>query len=112
MSLSRRTCQRSLPLHAHFITKQGTQSIWNVEVPHLKVLGQGWRARSENWLFFFSPEDPDLILSDLGPSVIGNNRTICNLRGSDTLSGLCVDQVHTWCTDMHADTHKIDKLIS
>lgn len=69
MSLPRKTCQRSLPLHAHFITKQGAQSIRTVGVPHLKVLGQGWRAPSESWVFF-SPEDPDLILSDLGPSLI------------------------------------------
>lgn len=36
----------------------------------MKVLGQGWRASSGYWRFFFSSEDPDLIFSDLEPSVI------------------------------------------
>lgn len=70
MSLPRRTCQRSLPLHAHFITKQGTQSIRTVEVPHLKCLGRVGGLVQRTGFFFFNPEDPDLILSDLGPSLI------------------------------------------
>lgn len=86
--------------------KQGTQSIWNVKSPHLKVLGWGWRA-SSGYFFFFYFRGLRFDFQWL--------RTISNfcLRGSDALSGLSVDQVHTWCTDMHADTRtrKIGKLI-